>query len=278
MENGVSNSETNYWRNARHILAFTGICGTGKTTLSSKIVNRCRAHGAIASGTVDWDPHVPDHHRLTSRAFRRDLDLAMIADPLNTDIHRQIVDHSLRMIDEWKKLNANLIVVDRFVESYDYLPSTAVRAVQSALKSSGFTVSQVLLTIGLYGDSHARIADRLLQTKDHRPKEWWDSGPGDVEQFAAEEVKCQAAYRTYCAASPFATAVIDTTKMEWDQYEQALVDQMMLDNEITNRPWTESMKRHAINAYPIDAPSSRLGMSRPGFDWFATMRGVSQIS
>ena len=270
----MRNAETEFWLGARHILHFAGICGAGKTTLSNRIVNRSRAHGGVASGTLDWDPHVPDQHRLTERAFRRDLDLAMIADPANTDIHRQIVDHSLQVIAEWKMSTSNLVVVDRFVESYDYLPPNDVREVQSALAASGFTVSQVLLVVGLYLDRHDGIAVRLRQTKDHRPAQWWESGPGDAELFAAEEVKCQAAYRSYCAASPFRTAVIDTTTMEWEQYEQALIDQMMLDSRMTDRPWTESMMEHAINAHSINGPSSKLGMSRPGFNWFATMRGA----
>jgi adenylate kinase family enzyme len=270
----MDNIETQFWHSARHILHFAGICGAGKTTLSNRIASRCHAHGGVASSTLDWDLRVPDQRRLTERAFRRDLDLALIADPTNTAIHRQIVDHSLAVIADWKESKSNLVVVDRFVESYDHLPPDAVREIQGALAESGFRVSQVLLVIGLELNRHDGIAARLQHTKDHRPAQWWDTTPKDLDVFAEDEAQYQEAYRSYCEASPYDTAVVDTTKMDWNQYEQALVDHMMLDSELANHHWTDSMKQHAINAHNYFSPSSKHGMSRPGFKWFATMPGV----
>lgn len=267
----MNSVETAYWRTARHLLHFVGICGAGKTTLSKHMVDRCRAQGGVTIGTLDWDPHVQDESRVADRAFRRDLDLAMIADPADAMIHREIVNHSLQVIENWKASNANLVVVDRFIESYDYLPSAAMCEVQSALKESGFIVSQALLVVGLELDRHENIAMRLQHTKEHRPSQWWTTTPQNITVFAEEEAKYQAAYRAYCAASPFGTAVVDTAGMQWDLYEQAMVDDLMIRSGTID--WTDSMNQHAINAHSYFSPSSKLGMARPGFSWFAMMPG-----
>lgn len=264
-------TESKFWHGARHIVHFVGICGSGKTTLSNRLVNRCFAHGIIPKGTIDWDPHVADDLYLTKRAFRRDLDLAMADDPYNIDIQSKIIDHSLQLINQWIDSDVNLVVLDRFIESYDYLSAKDIQKVQSALAASGFTVIQVLLVIGLNISRLDQIAERLQQTRKYRPSQWWNSGPGTIELFAAEEMKCQTTYRLYCETSPFFTAVIDTTQMQWDSYEKAIVNELMLQKRVRSEPWNVSMIEHVSNAYPINGPSARCRMSRPGFNWYATM-------
>lgn len=270
--------ESQFWSSARVLVLFAGVCGAGKTTLSTRLVERCRSHGGVASGTLDWDPHVPDQHRIPERAFRRDLDLAMITSPTDAEINRQIVDHSLTMIEQWKQSPANLIVVDRFVESYDHLSAEDINEVQLAMAASGFTVIQVLLAIGLETDNARAIAERMRVTKAHRPAEWWATTPGDADVFGADEAMCQANYRRYCANSRFPTAVVDTTTMDWNRIEQALVDELMCADPIANRYWTESMKMHSLNRHGYFSPSSKLGMARPGYKWFAIMPGTKNAT
>lgn len=253
--------EAAFWANARHILHFIGICGAGKTTLSRRLVERCRAHGGRAASTIDWDPHLPDGECLRERAFRRDLDIALIANPMDKGVHRQIVAHSLDVVDGWRQSNFNLAVVDRFVESYDHLPAEAVLEIQNAMVASGYTVTNILLVVGgLTVDQPSAILPRMLHTQAHRPADWWNSGPATADKWAEEEARCQISYRAYCWESPFETIIVDTTMMYWDWYEGQIARQFFAPSSI-----------HRLEGWSLPRRANRSGMHRPGLDWFGTI-------
>jgi hypothetical protein len=217
-------AESDFWPKARHVIHFMGICGAGKSTLSRRLADRCRRRGGQALGTMDWDPHVADQERVADRAFRRDLDQAMITAPEDVSIHRDIVRHSLDVIEAWRATSANLIVIDRFIESYDHLGDADRRMVQDSLAEAGFTVTQVLLVVGGLRQTHREsVVRRIEHTRRHRPEEWWSTGPATADLWAEEEIRCQCAYLDYCRASPFPTMIVDTTDMDWQLYEDTAV-------------------------------------------------------
>lgn len=253
--------EPQFWPAARHVLHFMGVCGAGKTTLSQRIADRCRRYGGIAVGTVDWDPHTADQDRIAERAFRRDLDQAMSAAPGDTAVHDAVVEHSLSMVDRWRRTQANLIVVDRFIESYDHLEVVARARIQDALAAAGFSVLQVLLVVGgLRVDRPHNMVRRLKDTRQHRPASWWATGPATIEMWAEEEASCQATYRAYCGGSIFRTLVIDSTEMSWRLYEETIAHELVAG-------WSD------FQALESEPAVSRHGISRSGFPWLGTMLG-----
>jgi putative protein kinase ArgK-like GTPase of G3E family len=53
-------TEHEFWSGARDIVHFVGICGAGKSTMSSRLATRITSHGGKVLGTIDYDPHTPD--------------------------------------------------------------------------------------------------------------------------------------------------------------------------------------------------------------------------
>jgi hypothetical protein len=226
-------NESEFWTKTRSILHFMGICGAGKSTLSARLAARAARFGGKAVGTLDYDPHTPDHERQSERAFNRELDLLNIAaggkDPA---VHQRIVEHSLAMVDSWSASDANVILADRFHESYDNLPAEHVERVEAAIRESGFAMRHVLLVVaddvdGTEESTKRAIRERMAHTKETRPKAWWDSGPGSLDEWVREETECQRAYRRFCLRSPFETVEICTRDMRWDLHEQQIVDALL---------------------------------------------------
>lgn len=210
-----------YWQEARHIFHFVGICGAGKSTLSSRLAKRCSSFGGQAIGTIDYDPHTPDHIRINERAFSRELDrLNMDAHFKDPKVHQKIVDHSLFILKNWTESDANAVFVDRWYESYDQLPNACRLEIESAIEASGFQMHHILLMVG---DSRTAIQERLLHTKANRPGDWWEMGPSTLDQWVDMEANYQREYQDFCAHSKFPTHSFDVTEMKWDNIENNIV-------------------------------------------------------
>lgn len=257
--------ERRFWPAARHAVHFMGMCGAGKTTLSKRLVDRCCRDGGAAVGTMDWDPHVADQERIAERAFRRDLDEAIIKTPEDAAVRREIMRHSLEMVEAWRATDANLIVVDRFIESYDQIDAQDRRLVQDALAAAGFSVTQVLLMVGGIRETHLEsVVLRVEHTRRHRPESWWASGPASAELWAEGEVRCQSSYLDYCRASPFPTLMLDTTGMHWRLYEDTIVHQLVTGWSNLHCLDSQASHRHGFPSYG-------------GFSWFATLPGAKAL-
>ncbi|WP_186214440.1 hypothetical protein [Burkholderia gladioli] len=227
METG-SADEAKTWQKSREIIHFTGICGAGKSTLSKRIADRIMMHGGKVIGTIDYDPHVPDHERAHDRAFSRELDRRnMTAGCNDPAIHEAIVEHALESLSRWVSSDADVVLVDRWVESYDGLRKDHISRIENAIVSSGFRMKHVLLTVGGTSGESASVKARMLHTRGTRPPEWWNSGPASLDEWVQEEVACQNAYREFIQRSPFESITIDTTDMEWSAYEAVIVDSML---------------------------------------------------
>lgn len=229
-------TEPELWTTARDIVHFVGICGAGKSTLASRLAPRITRHGGRVIGTIDYDPHTPDSARAADRAFSRELDQRNIeSDFSDPTVHLAILDHTLASLNRWKESDANVVLVDRWYESYDHLPSEHVERIESAIRESGFRMKHVLLLVdaGNAGTENDAITQRMLHTKAHRPPGWWATGPGSLDEWVREERACQDAYSQFVRRSTFGSLQINTLRMDWADYENLIVDSM-----IQNR-WSE---------------------------------------
>ncbi|MBB5546617.1 hypothetical protein [Paraburkholderia fungorum] len=250
-------TEAELWTNARDIVHFVGICGAGKSTLSSRLAARIAKHGGKAIGTIDYDPLTPDDQRQSDRAFSRELDhLNNAAGGRDPDVLQKIVDHSLALIESWVRSDANVVLVDRWWESFDYLPTEHARYIETAIRSSGFRMRHVLLVVvdGVFGSEENAIRQRMLHTKGTRPAEWWATGPDALDVWVREELAYQDAYRLFVHRSPFESTTLNTIKMDWADYEDSIVSSL-----IEGR-WLEAFDKAEIPGQGSDAaPPARLG-------------------
>ncbi len=191
------------------ILHLMGICGAGKTTLMARLSEAFTAQGKQVLTTLDYDPAIADNLQSSSRAFSRELD------HLNNQpggCADKIEEHALACLQQWQAASADVVLVDRWYESYDDLPETVIARIERALLDSGLPILQVLLVVG------GNLASRMEYTKNHRSQSWWESGPATLAEWVKEESAYQEAYRQYCERSPFPTLVIDSQEMDWDSY------------------------------------------------------------
>jgi energy-coupling factor transporter ATP-binding protein EcfA2 len=210
--------ESNLWPGARDILHFVGVNGAGKSTLGKNIAGRCAAHG----GKVIFD----SERRAYNAAFDR-------ANAGRTDsaIHRQVVDGALALINEWKRSDANVVIVDRWYESYDFqLPPACLEEIEAAIAASGFRMTLIHLVVGkdILSDDFATMSTRMTHTKANRPEAWWATGTGTFDERVQEECDYQSGYRRFCERAPFSTTTICTTAMDWASYENAIVESVAL--------------------------------------------------
>lgn len=225
-------TEPELWPAARDIIHFMGICGAGKSTLSSRLAARVTQFGGKAVGTIEYDPHTPDHLRANERAFSRELDqLNIAAGYTNPAIHERIVDHTLSMLEQWARSDANVVLVDRWYESYDGLPAEHVACIEAAIQSSGFRVHHVMLVVAkdVLSNDEEVVRKRMLHTKGNRPDEWWASGPDSLDTWVREEQEYQDEYRSFIYRSPFRFFTFTTRDMNWSDYEQWIADYMIRD-------------------------------------------------
>jgi len=218
--NGIPQPAENYWAAARHILHFVGICGAGKSSLCATMAKLCESRGAKTVGTIDYDPHTPDDERAEDRAFSRELDrLNNEASRNDADVHRQIVQLCLAALARWRDSHANVVLVDRWYESYDDLPAACVQEIEDAIAASGFKMHHVLLLVG--GPNEEDVADaiqrRLIATKQTRPDSWWPDYPARVAEFVGEEVAYQIEYSNFCKRGKFPYIAVHTDDMDWDR-------------------------------------------------------------
>ena len=223
-------TESELWRTSRDIVHFVGICGAGKSTMCADLARRIEGHGGKVIGTIDYDPHTPDHEAAAEHAFSRELDQRNIAAScLDPAVHEAIVRHTLATLTRWVESDANVVLVDRWYESYDLLPPEHVSYIEAAIRSSGFRVHHVLLVVAnsIFGNDLEPIRARLLHTKGTRPASWWNSGPASLDAWAREEQACQDAYRVFVHRSPFGSLEINTLGMDWPEYEDEIVSSLI---------------------------------------------------
>ncbi len=222
------NSESAHWTSARDILHFVGVCGAGKTTLAKRLAARCRSYGGKAIGTIDWEPHTADVDRHAERAFSREFD-SINNEGSDPAIHGKIVQHSLDLIETWKRSDANLVLVDRWYESYDNLPLECADQIEEALATSGFRVTVVNLTIAVpqaSGSDFDAMCARIAHTRANRPPSWWTDDMGTLDEMARSECAFQGQYLDFQLRTPFSSIRIPTTDMDWESHEQFIVESM----------------------------------------------------
>lgn len=220
--------ESTLWTGARDIIHFVGVCGAGKTTLANRLAARCTSHGGKVIGTLDWDPHTADGDRHSERAFSREFD-RISNEGSDPAIHDKIVQHSLGLIEAWKHSDANLVLVDRWYESYDDFPAECTMQIEKALMESGFQVKVVNLVISepkAAGSDFDVMYTRLAHTKANRPATWWTPAMGTLEDMARAECDYQDSYRAFCRRSPFSGIRMPTTDMDWSGCEETIVDSL----------------------------------------------------
>lgn len=215
-------TEKELWTKTRDILYLIGVNGAGKSTLAHKIADRCSAH----NGHVIVDAE----ECAFNRKFMGRRDAAT---------HREIVNHSIALIDDWKRSTANLVIVDRWYETYITecgLEPEHVVEIEDALKESGFNIRLINLVIGsdVRYDDYETMHARLTHTKAHRPADWWDESRGTVEERARADCGYQALNRAFASNFAFSSETIATKGMDWDGYAQGIVDSMKFD-----RRWTD---------------------------------------
>jgi RimJ/RimL family protein N-acetyltransferase len=227
--------EAEFWKTTRVIVHFVGVCGAGKSTLCKRLAERITQHGGKVIGTIDYDPHTPDYQRTNERAFSRELDLRNIdANFVDPDVHRDILVHTMGMLGSWMASDANVVLVDRWYESYDHLPTEHIESIEDTIRFSGFQMRHVFLVIAndRNGNDAESIHQRLLHTKGTRPDSWWNSGPDTIEEFVRGEQECQQTYRSFVNRVEFPSVTMRTVDMDWDEYEDEIVQSLMSFNSV----------------------------------------------
>lgn len=204
-------------RRARKLLYLIGVNGAGKSTLARRIAAAAREAGItvhVDSEQVAFDPAV-------DRALQ----------PLPDALARSaVLTRARQLVECWRTMPAELIVVDRWIESYDVVLEQAdVDTILAQLAVAGIALHPVHLVVGAdeRSDDIETMVERTRHNRAHRSEEWWALGEGSEEDRAAEECAYQAQYRRFSAQLPSAITIC-TTVMDWDAYEAAIATQLSL--------------------------------------------------
>lgn len=144
-------------------------------------------------------------------------------------IHREIVDHSLALLDAWRRSDVNVVLVDRWYESYDHLPRDYQSEIETAIAASGFRLRRFLLLVtdNIRGDEEGAMRERMLHTKANRSEAWWATGPSTINDWVREECAYQDEYRQFSEQSRFPAMNICTSTMAWDEYETEIANALL---------------------------------------------------
>jgi hypothetical protein len=175
-----------------------GVNGAGKTTLAPLIAQ-----------TLD----VPCILDCEERAFSREL--AIGVDKSDKQLHRRIVEHCKSMADAWKNDPADVVIVDRFYETYvteSGIGPTEINEIEEYIQSCG--LHGLWINLVLPDDFEAMLA-RFMHTKNQRPDSWFDPSRGSVDERVEYDMRCQDVNRLMQYVSRFAYYEIDTSSMNW---------------------------------------------------------------
>lgn len=113
-------TEPELWTTSRDIVHFVRIFGAGKSTMCADLATRIEGHGGKVIGTIDYDPHTPDHEAAAERAFSRELDQRnMAAGCLEPSVHEAIVKNTLAMLTRWVESDEPVFAVQDAAELFE---------------------------------------------------------------------------------------------------------------------------------------------------------------
>lgn len=206
------------------LIHFVGICGAGKSTLTTQLADAFRRQGLSVIATVDYDPNLPDHSYQEGRAFSRQLDAENNASPAGCP--ELIRAHTLSSMARWERSGVDVILVDRWYESYDNLPPALINDLEQEVVSR-FRVQRVLLTVE-DDDVAQAIRDRITHTKANRPEAWWQTGSAVLEDWVESELAYQRQYQNFCSQSAVPCLTLNTRLMDWPAYVAQVLESVRL--------------------------------------------------
>lgn len=197
---------------ARKFIYLIGVNGAGKSTMAARLAAYCARFGITA--------HVDSEQT----AFSPELDEQVSTmDPVRAEEY--LLEQAGRLVEQWIASPAQVVVVDRWLESYDVPITVAkLKALLKRLEDAGFELYPVLLAVGLspFEDGMQAMIERTELNKAMRTPEWWARGTGTVEERAAEEYAYQQQYRKFCASFRICQ-VLCTTDLDWNRHEESIV-------------------------------------------------------
>lgn len=130
------------------ILHFVGICGSGKSTLCNSLIQFLEFENLRVIKTLDYDINIQDKDKQNERAFNRELDLLNNKyNGKNLYVQEKIVEHCLNLIRLWENAKADILLVDRWYESYDNLFPEHIITIEQAIKNSNLDMKHIFLKV-----------------------------------------------------------------------------------------------------------------------------------
>ena len=205
-------------RTAGTILHFVGVNGAGKSTLALQVSRRLQRRGKTVIRDSEHYAYNPAFDRTIARLSLEEARL-------------RILDRAVSAIESWADVGADVVIVDRWHESYDQeLLPEQLSVIEAAVRNAGFALQLVHLVVGKDGqsDDFATMFARTAHTRANRPEAWWLRGEGTIAERTMAECAYQQVYRQFCARSPFPSATICTTDMDWAAHEAAVLKLLSL--------------------------------------------------
>lgn len=153
-----------------------GVNGSGKSTMAKLLTER------YPNCLVDSEERAFDRKYLGK------------TDP---GTHTSIVDDARTLVEEWKTAPEEIIIVDRWYETYATeceLPRTSIDEIEKSIEKAGFHGHVINLIIA---DNYESMLQRLTHTKNHRDPNWWDPSRGPLEERAQKDLQCQEENRKF---------------------------------------------------------------------------------